>query len=1042
MALLALFGGNAFAQQRVTGVVLGSDDGEPLVGATVRVDGHNLAAATDVDGRFVLNNVPKGAKTVTATYIGYTAKTVKIAPQLEIRLETVAETMDEVIVVAFGKQKRESFTGSAAVVGSKEIEKMTLNNPIEALNGTVTGLNMTETNSLTGDPTMTIRGIGSINAGTEPLIVLDGLPYSGYYNDINPNDVASITVLKDAASNALYGARGANGVILITTKGAKRGKTQVNFDAKWGVNTDGKIKYDYITDPGQYYEAAYLGYKNYYVSSMGMNPYEAHMAANGMLSSQDTGGLAYMVYDVPKGQTVIGSNGRLNPNATLGNRVAFGDKIYLLLPDNWKRAGLRNGFRQEYNVNLTGGNDQFTFLGTISYLSNEGLCYNNDIERFNTRFKAEYQAYNWLRIGGNAKYSRYTSNVSGNSYGSISVAPIYPLFVRDGNGNILNDSHGRQYDYGVGENAGIMRPIQSNDNMVQDDLINYNNNASNAVQFQGFATVNFPAGFQLTVNGSTYLTENRMMTAAPRWYGFNTNIGGYTDVSHYRTQDFNYQQLLQWNRQFGVNNFDVLLGHEYSNWLQTYIGGSKNVVAAYETNKELDGAVVDGYVGSNDSHYNVEGYFIRAQYDYDNKYFASGSFRRDGSSRFAKGHRYGNFWSLGGAWIITKEEWMPKNSWLNMLKLKVSYGEQGNDAIGNYRYIDTYTIANADGEVAYTFKAKGNENITWETVGSFNTGVEFELFNSRLNGGLEFYIRNTRDMLMWFSTPLSLGYSGYYDNIGDMKNTGVELTLNGDIIRTKNVSWSVGLNLTWERNRVTYLPEEKKGSTLNGYKGYTNGYYFIGEDLPVYAWRLKRYAGVNDEGKSLFYVQNADGTLGTTTQIDKATYMYCGTPLPDVFGGFNTTFRAYGFDLTAQFNYSVGGLKIDSGYKSLMSAPIGAAVGGAIHKDVFNCWSIDNPDSDIPAYTYNDQGSGEYTDRWLTNASFISLRSVNIGYTFPKKLISKLKMNSLRLYASADNIWYWCHRKGFDPRTGEKVGASLGTAYPMRTFCGGLQVQF
>lgn len=1047
-AFLLLVVGNAVAQEmRVSGQVLSSEDDLPLIGATVKVPGTAIACATDADGKFTLTGIRPSDKQLEVSYIGYDTKLVDIKPDLKIYLDLHSELMDEVMVVAFGKQKRESFTGSASVVSAADIERQQVTNPIEALSGNVTGLQMLSSNDFTSDPTILIRGVSSINASTSPLIVLDGLPYNGYLNDINPADIASMTVLKDAASNALYGARGANGVILITTKSAGRSDTKVTFGAKWGANTDARVTYDYIDTPGQYYEAHYLAMRNYYMNGLGQTFAQAHINANNILgASHNSGGLGYMVYSVPEGQMLIGTNGRLNPNASLGNRVAYDGQIYTLYPDDWMEEGTRTGFRQEYNLNMTGGNDKYNFYGSLGYLDDKGIAYGTDIERYSARLKTEYQAFSFLRVGASASYNHTETNAQSGVFNCLNdMAPIYPLYVRDGEGNILRDSHGKVFDYGSGNNAGLFRPSDTNGNYVQEDRLNVNENVSNAFSIQGFANVDFLSHFRLTVNGSVYVTENRINTGTNPYYGYASNessLGG-VFVGHYRTVDYNYQQLLSYNNSFGKNNVDVLLGHEYSRNNGTRVEASRTKVAMFDKNTEINGAVVDSDMASYQSNYNVEGYFLRAQYDYDNRVFASASYRRDGSSRFHPDHRWGSFWSLGAAWIMTKENWFPSTWWLNMLKIKASYGEQGNDGIGNFRYVDTYTIKNSDGNIAYVFNDKGNENITWETVGSLNTGIEFELLNSRLRGNAEFYVRNTRDMLMYFSAPYSLGYSGYYDNVGDMRNIGVEIDLSGDIIATRDVTWTLGLNFTWERNRVTALPEENKRYNVDGYDGYSSGDVFFGEGLPVRTWYLKRYAGVSDDGQSLFYVTDPNtGEVTTTTDFSQATYSLCGSALPKMFGGFNTSLRVFGFDLNAQFNYSIGGKKWDWAYMSMMTPPYNSIVGSQIHKDVFNSWSPENPTSDIPRWQYNDLYTGGYSDRWLMDASYLTFKNLTLGYTLPKRISSVLKMSKLRVYAAAENIAYWTKRKGFDPRFDSFYGVYAGAYFPMRTISGGLSVEF
>lgn len=918
-----------------SGEVFDSTDGTPIAGATVKVEGSKKITVTDADGRFTLTGMTAKEPRISITFVGYEPWNGILKKGMKIYMTTKPELMDELIVVAFGKQKRESFTGSATVLSAADIQKQQVSNPIEALNGRVPGLMMTETNDLgASDPTMVIRGIGSLNAGTEPLIVLDGLPYSGYYNDINPDDIENITVLKDAASNALYGARGANGVIMITTKSGGRGKTKVTVNAKWGVNSDARVQYDYIDNPGEYYEAHYTALMNSYLYKEGMAFAQAHIKANntlGLPSSRN--GLGYMVYSVPENQFLIGENGKLNPNATLGNRVAYKDKIYTLLPDNWTKEGTRNGFRQEYNVTLTGGNEKYSILASLGYTSNDGISYGSDMERTTARLKTTYNPYSFLKIGANAGYTYTNSNSLGSVFGVMyTVAPIYPLYIRDGNGNIMTDLRGRMYDYGFMD-MGLERPVEKEGNSIQDDLLNKSNNSSNAFNIQGYGTVDFLRNFHLTVNGSVYVTENRMKSTVNPYYGYMQKTGGSLTVSHYRTTNLNFQQLLNYNKSFGLHNVDALLGHEYSRNTQTSLSGSRAKTANYEENSELSGAVILSGNSSSTSLYNVEGWFFRGQYDYDSRYFANVSFRRDGSSNFHPDHRWGNFWSIGGAWILTKEDWFPKSPMVNMLKFKASYGEQGNDAIGSFRYVDTYTIKNSNDEVSLVFDEKGNPEITWEKVGSFNTGFEFELFNNRLSGGIDYYYRKTRDMLMYFSSPYEMGYSGYYDNVGDMVNQGIEVDLRGDVLVFPNFSWNIGLNLTWERNRVTYLPEEKGLRVIEGYKGYVSSDRFIGEGLPVYTWYSKKFAGVGENGAALYYKTGADGAMTTTTAYDEADYYICGNALPDLFGGFSTTFKIFDFDISAQFNYSIGGKKWDYGYQALMVAPITSYTGKGIHRD-------------------------------------------------------------------------------------------------------------
>ena len=1029
----------------VTGEVFDASDGQSIVGATVKVDDSNKITVTDIDGRFSFSNLTASEKKLTVSYVGYGTVTVDIKPNMKIYLEPKAEMMDEVIVVAFGKQKREAFTGSASVVSGDEISMSQVSSPIDALSGRVSGMMMTDNNNPAASSTasqIVIRGIGSINAGTSPLIVLDGLPYSGRMNDINPSDIENITVLKDAASNALYGARGANGVIMITTKSATRGTTKVTVGAKWGVNSDARVHYDYIDEPGEYYEAFYMGLMNNYRYKQGMSFQESHILANNTLAKPaDENGLGYMVYSVPNNEFLIGENGKLNPNASLGNRVAYNNQIYTIYPDDWTKEGTRDGLRQEYNLSISGGSDKYTFMGTLGYLNNEGISKGSSMERTSARIKTTYNPFSFLRVGANASYTHTISNNQYSVFDALyTVAPIYPLYIRDGAGNIMYDAHGKRFDYGY-KDVGLERDADKNGNMIQDDLLDLYKTSVNAFSTQGYATFDFLKYFHLTVNGSVYITERRLTSATNPYYGWNVSLGGSSEINHYRSTDINYQQLLNYNRSFGAHSIDLLAGHEYTREEDTRVGGRKSKLADYAQNTELASGIILEMATSTRSLYNVEGYFLRGQYDYDNKYFANFSYRRDGSSRFAPEHRWGNFWSAGAAWILTKEDWFPQSHLVNMLKFKASYGEQGNDAIGSYRYVDTYTIKNSNDEISFSFDDKGNPDITWEKVGNFNTGFEFEFFNSRLNGGIEYYYRKTSDMLMYFTAPYEMGYAGYYDNVGDMVNQGLEMELSADLIANRNFRWNVGLNLTWEKNRVTYIPEETASSDIEGHHGYIDGSNFVGEGLPMYTWYIKRFAGVGENGEALYYKKDSEGNISTTEYYDEASYFIGETALPKVFGGFTTSFNIFDFDINAQFNYSIGGKKADYGYMYLMTAPITGSTGAGLHRDVFNSWTPDNPDSSQPMWYFDDSYSGSFTDRWLVDGSYLTFKNLSVGYTLPKKIAKNLRLSKFRVYGACENVAYWTKRKGFDPR-GSFSSGSYGEYSPMRTISGGIQVEF
>ena len=1039
----------------VNGTVL-DENNEPVIGAGVLVKGTtDNGVITDIDGHFSMKGL-KSSDILVVSCVGMITQEVAVKPELTIILLTDQEMLDDVIVVAFGQQTKASFTGSASVVKKEELEKKQLTNVLSGLQGQVAGLQMVNNSgSPTATPSMAIRGFGSINAGTSPLIIVDGSPYDGGWNNLNPNDVESITVLKDAASNALYGARGANGVIMITTKKGKTEDAVVTLSTKWGVNSRATQEYDYVTNPAQYYELFYQALYNYNVRDNGLSAYDAHIAANntiGLPASQ--GGLGYIVYSVPEGEYLIGTNGKLNPHATLGNRVYSNGKFYTLMPDDWIDEGFRQGLRQEYNLNVSGGNSKLNFYGSLGYLSNEGIAYNSDFNRYTARFNADYQAKSWLKVGAQVSYTHSDQNNVGdgdNLFVMISeLAPIYPLYLRDEYGNIMTDENGRVYDYGSGENGGSSRPagLLPARNPLQANELNKDYSVANVTTLNGYADFTPIDGLKITLNGTVTDNEwNNMLKIQP-FYGntASTYPGGYVAKTAYQTFTMNFQQIVNYTKQFGPHNVSVMVGHENYKYNYNYVWGDRENMFSYYGTDELDGAVKVVSNGGTSSDYNTEGYFSRAMYNFNEKYFLSASYRRDASSRFHPDHRWGNFYSVGGAWTVNKEEWF-QSSWVDMLKFKMSWGQQGNDSIGDYRYTDTYDITNVDGEVALVQASVGNPDITWETNSNFNTGIEFDIFKSKLTGSVEYFRRMTTDMLCYVYVPMSAGYGGSYDNVGDMLNQGVELDLHYTPIRTNDFTWTINFNATHYRNKVVMLNEDNKGYSLDGHPGYINGYYFHGEGLPLHTFRLKKYAGVSATGESQWYMQDeTTGETTVTTSSSNATYYNCGSADPDLYGGFSTSLTWKGFDLSVNFNYSIGGKAIDYGYISLMSNPYIGYTGYALHKDLFNAWSETNTDSDIPRFQYAvkdvDTSSAIVSDRFLTDASTLTLQTVNFGYTLPKKWVSKMGMSSMRVFVSGDNLYYWSKRKGFDPR-GSFWGSTSTTSYsPVRTFTGGLTIQF
>lgn len=1046
----------------VKGVVV-DENNEAVIGASVMISGSKNGTKTDLEGKFTLKGV-KASDKLIISYVGMKTKSVNPQASMKIVLENDDQMLDEVMVVAFGEQKKSSFTGSAGVVDSKKLEQRQVTNVMEALQGNVAGLQAySHSGAPDAAPEFRIRGISSINAGKAPLIVLDGAPYDGDWNSINPSDVASVTVLKDAASNALYGARGANGVIIVTTKKGEKARTSITLDVKVGTSSRASKRYETIDNPALYIETNYKALYNNYINQ-GQSIASAHANANKTLTaSSQNGGLGYVPYAVPAGQYLVGDNGKLNPSATLGNRVYNDGQVYTIMPDDWIDEAYRNATRQEYNLSINGGGTNSTFFASLGYLNADGIAVGSDYERYTSRLKATYQATKWLNVGGNVSFARSTTNNgadvsdtedsgANNIYSQIiMMGPIYPVYLRDGEGNILRNENGIVGDFGDGQLMGsdMVRPYLTQVNGITEACMNTNKWVITNFSLNGFADFDIWDGLKATINASIYSYQEKYTATQQPFYGFGhmSYPNGY--VYKYDSSMFtqNYQQLLKYNKKFGKHNVSLLAGHESYKSNTDYLYADRKNMFSYWGNQELNGATTYLSNGGYKVDYNTEGWIFRGLYDYDGKYFGQVSYRRDASSRFHPDHRWGNFYSFGGAWIITKENFMKDVKWLNELKLKASFGQNGNDNIGDFLYTDLYDINKGDGnDITLTLSSIGNENITWETITNINVGVEFQMFKSRLRGSIEYFYRKTTDMLSWVKVPLELGYAGSYYNVGDMSNKGVEIELSGDPIVTKNFKWTIGANLTAYKNEVLKLNDSNKFNTLDGHPGYTSSSYFYGEGLPMYTWRLRKYAGVNENGESMWYKHAEDGSLTTTTDPTSITldedFFDCGTALPDFYGGFNTGISAYGIDFNISFAYSVGGKVMDWTYMQLMQNPQSGLTGMAMHQDLLNAWSPENTSSNIPRLCYNDQYANYTSDRFLTDGSWLSLQNITLGYDLPKKWVSSIGLNGLHIAVSGENLTYWSKRKGLDPRL-NSTGSISATKYaPARTITGSISVKF
>lgn len=1060
-ALLISVSSMAFAQNiQVTGVVTNASNGDVVAGASVLLQGDNTKyAMTDVDGAYSITVPSIGVLEVS--FLGFKTVAVPVSgrAKIDIQLEPDIQSLEDVLVVAYGTATKSSFTGSASMVSSEKIASHVTTNVTSALAGTTSGVQVL---SSSGDPagnasTIRIRGIGSMSASNSPLIVLDGMPYQGSISDINMNDVESMSVLKDASASAIYGARGANGVILITTKKSASGNLpNVKFDAKWGVNSRLVPQYDVISDPAEYYETYYkMMYNSQYYA--GKSVADSYAYANKNLFDQNKGGLGYKVYTVPEGENLIGTNFKINPKATLG----YSDGEYYYTPDNWYDEVFHDSFRQEYNLSVSGNKDKLSYYASVGFLDDGGIVNNSDYKRYTGRINADYQAKSWMKFTTNMSYS-YSDSQSPSYSGTFgssgnvfyicnNIAPIYPLYVRDAEGNIMTENGRTVYD---ANQTNFVRPNFVG-NAVRDNEYDEQHNYADVLTGKWGVVLTPIEGLSVSANLGL-MSDNTRYNHLYSQFGSSSSTDGAVYVSHGRSFDINSQVLAEYKTDFGgsKSNLDVLAGYErFTVKGQSLSGYNERLFDPFIGELNNADATKPKQTNSSSSEYLSEGFLSRVQYDYAQKYFLSASYRRDASSRFAKNHRWGNFGSVGAAWLISGEDFMANVGWVDILKFKASWGVQGNDNLGGYfPYADQYSHSynEATGEYSLNLTYKGNVDLTWESSHSINAGFDFELFNGRLNGTLEWFDRITSNLLYSKDVPLSAGNpTGEYPvNVGSISNMGYELSLDGLILKTNDLQWNWNVNLTTYKNKILSLDESIPATGIKG----SSSIIVVGGTL--YEAYMRKYAGVDHEtGEALYYYKIKDengketGEDGTTKTFTEASQYDLGTVLPKLYGGFGTSLSYRGFDFSVQCAFQLGGRYYDGSYQALMHTQSNA--GQNLHRDILKSWSEDNKDSNYPRMDGNSLVGQTAVDRFLISSNYLSVSNAQLGYTLPNKVTSKIHISGLRFYVAGENLILLTARKGVDPRYSFGLGSytsgsglSTGGYSNMRNITGGVSFTF
>ena len=1026
-------------KEKITGTIK-DNNGDPVIGASIQVKNTGIGTITDYNGQFSLSNVPENGILIIS-YIGYDTEEIPVNKKknLQIVMKENTKQLEEIVVVAYGTAKKSSFTGSAEVVKQDRIEKRVVADVSKALEGTVAGVQSTSGSGQPGSgASMVIRGFGSISASNTPLYVVDGVPFDGALNTINPNDIESVTVLKDASAGALYGSRGANGVVMITTKRGERDDNQIsiNLKANWGISSRAIPKYETVNE-AEYLELAFEAYKNELIYTEGIDPLLAGTQAIEVMKGMAKGVLGYNEeynpFNMPLQELINPITGKINPTAQLKYHEDWKDEL-----------SNHNPLRQEYQLSVTGGNKKTQYMISMGYLDEVGLLQTTEFERYTGRVNIDTQAKKWFKTGFNASFAQTSTNYNSASgsvisnlwYTSQIMAPIYPVYEHNTDGSLKTDANGNKiYDYGknriaLANSNAIALLHEDKENNTRDNLSarTYIQLSTNDDEYGIFK------GFSLMANlGLDYFNTHEMSYSNPYTGNAATTAGSLTKAVQ-RQLSYTFNQLLTYQRNIRSHSLDVMIGHEYYELKQQFLGAQKTGFP-FGGLYELSAAATLSGASSQTDKYAIESFLSRVNYNFAQKYYFSASFRTDGSSRFHKDSRWGKFWSLGTSWRISEESFMKKYDWVNNLTLKASFGSQGNDNIGSYyAYQSLYNMGLSKGSLnGAGINSLENKDLKWEKNENLNIGIEARLFN-RLSLTAEFFNKHTKDLLLNMPKATSSGFDAYPANIGSMRNMGLDVTVTVDILKNSDLKWTLIAMGSHIRNKILKLadkPEIISGSNIFKEGETVNSFY-----LPI-------SAGVDPlTGNQLYWVDHdKNSNIVSKYKTDDVTLTansreIVGNRIPDLYGSITNDFSYKGIDFSILTTYSIGGEMLDGVYGSMMNV---GYKGYVWHKNALRRWQQPGDITDIPKIMWDQQL--RVTDKDLINASYFAIKNITLGYTFPKDWLTKIKMDNIRVYATANNLTLFSHLKGMDPQY--NFTGTVGYTYtPSRTYSIGIDIKF
>ena len=1029
------------AQDRVITGKITDENGNPLANSSVVVKGTSVGTTTKDDGTFSLN-IPASAKALVISSVGYADQSINIGNKgiINARLANANKDLQEVVVVAYGTQKKKDVTGAVSSIDASKIARQQIVSPTQALQGLAPGVLVINTTGQPGDnPTIRIRGVASVNASANPLIVLDGIPFDGNIANINPADIETMNVLKDATATSLYGSRAANGVILITTKVGKKGSDPtINAYSSFGVSDRAVPEYDFVTSQ-QYMELAWEARRNQAADAGIANP--AQYATDNLI----TGFLNYNPYNTAA--KPVGTDGKLVAGAVPAWNTDWTNEI--------RNSSIE---RKNIGLNVGGGSEKVRYFFSGDYLDQDGYVIKSNYKRISARFNIDADLRSWLTIGAKTGLSSSKQNYpdqSGSAFRnavqfSRLMSNIYPLYMKDNNGAPLLDANGKeQYDFGgpiTGRTINVSRPVAQNTNAVAlqeldqilNDRLQTSLNTYGEVRFTNYLKFRSNFGIDRYI-----LNTDRYQNPV---YGDAASVKGRVSKERDITTSWTWNNMLSFQKSYGQHNLGAMASMEAYNYTLDYFIAAKTGFPAPGLTELGPGSTLET-INSYKNQSRLTSYLGRLTYNFASKYFLEGTVRTDGSTRFEGDKRWGTFYAVGASWVLSEENFLKNVEFVNMLKLRGSYGEVGNNALQDinanqvyfpylpYQFDATYPDLNNPGVY---LTGIGNPDITWEKLSTFNIGLDFSLFKNRINGSIDYYNKNTFDLVFSKPFPGSTGITSVFYNIGKVTNKGVELNLNGKVISKKDFSWDVNFNIATVNNEITKLPQA----------GITSGNYRLEVGHSLNSFYVYEWAGVNGQnGLPQWNKDELDangqptGKKTIVNGISTATRYIKGSSIPKYTGGFGNNLTYKEFDFSFLFNYAYGGWVLDADYIGLMHGF--TSVGQQLSTDILDRWTTPGQITDVPRLKVGQSDYGSPSTRHLFKGDYIRLRNVTFGYTMSSNLIKKFNVvKGIRFYVQADNYFTWTRaKKGMDPELNIE-GTTGQRSSAFKTIAVGLNVGF